>query len=108
VTRLVTEEELDALYAESTAGSIRLEPPVDLAVVDDDDFEPDDLEMQPTEWMGPAVFTVPDGPAPWERQRGEPVRAYHAFCHFRDQKVHSCAVAWRMLSDPNRPMRFAN
>jgi hypothetical protein len=93
---LVTEEELDALYAENTASGTFLEPPVGLAVVDDGDPEPDDLEVQPTERMAPAAFTVPEGPSPWERQRGEPVRAYHAFCHFRDQKVHSCAVAYRV------------
>ena len=38
---------------------------------------------------------MPEGPSPWERQHGETVRWYHAFCHFRDQKVHSCAVAYR-------------
>jgi len=92
MTFLVTEEELDAQYPESTAGGIGLEPPVDQAVIDDDDLEPDDLEAQPSDWIAPPLLSARENPSPWERQRGEPVRAYHAFCHFRDQKVHSCAV----------------
>lgn len=95
MTLLVTEEELDAQYPEGTAGGIGLEPPVDQAVVDDDDLEPDALEAQPSDWIAPPLLSARQNPSPWERQRGEPVRAYHAFCHFRDQKVHSCAVAYR-------------
>ena len=94
MTRLVTEEELDALYAESTAlGTFFLEPPAVLVVVEDD-VEVEDYEVGPEQWL-PAPVHVPEGPAPWERQHGETVRSYHAFCHFRDQNVHSCAVAYR-------------
>lgn len=91
MTRLVTEEELDAVYAESTASG--LEPPDALAEVDDD-VDAEDYEVGPEQWL-PAPVHVPERPSPWERQQGETVRSYHAFCHFRDQKMHSCAVAYR-------------
>lgn len=51
-------------------------------------------DVGPEQWLAAPVH-VPEGPSPWERQHGETARSYHAFCHFRDQKVHSAAVAYR-------------
>lgn len=97
VTRLVTEEELDALYAESTASGTFLPEPPALLVVEDgveDDVDAEDYAVGPEQWL-PALVHMPEGPAPWERQHGETVRSYHAFCHFRDLKIRSASVAYR-------------
>jgi hypothetical protein len=97
VTRLVTEEELDALYAESTASGTFLPEPPALLVVEDgveDDVDAEDYAVGPEQWL-PAPVHVPEGPSPWERQHAETSRSYHAFCHFRDLKIRSASVAYR-------------
>jgi hypothetical protein len=37
----------------------------------------------------------PEPKQPWERQAGEPPRAFHGFQHFRDQQIHSCYEAYK-------------
>jgi len=38
---------------------------------------------------------IPEPIPPWEQQAGETSWAFHAFTHFRDQKVHSCLNAYK-------------
>ena len=39
------------------------------------------------------MLTIEDR-VPWERQRGEPSRAYHGFCHYRDLSARAIGRAW--------------
>lgn len=41
-----------------------------------------------------AYVPVAEARPAWERQHGEPPRAYHGFCHYRDLKIRSVRLAY--------------